>query len=112
LNTFTSTVQSNIIVSILVGSKWSFNEIPYLDLSTGEKSMKDVSAYMDKMLTDTMARFTTNPFAVAYPEMEVFAIDKRNAENCRQIRGFFGKIINEKKTAADPNAQDIVSLLL
>ena len=64
------------------------------------------------MLEDVMTRITSSPMASFNPESEFFTVDKRFADNCRAVRGYFAKIINDKKQAKDSNAQDIVSILL
>ena len=52
---------------------------------------------MNRMLADIMTRLTTSPVASFRPESEFFAVDKRFADNCRAIRGYFARIINDKK---------------
>lgn len=112
LNLYTSEVQANIIVSILVGSGHSLTKIPYVNLTTGERSEVTVSGVMNKLMEDIMMRLTTNPLAANFGESEIMKIDTYYFENCKSLRGYFTDIIENKKKAADPNAQDIVSILL
>lgn len=112
LNTFTSLVQANTIISILVGSGYSYQEIPHIDITTGEKRNIQISEFMNLILSDVLIKLSSSPTASFAPEMEWFAADKRFAENCRALRGYYAGIINDKKAANDPNAQDIVSILL
>ena len=100
LNKFTSKVQANIIVSILVGQEYCYKEIDHVDLATGELTKQTVAEAMNSMFEDFMTRISTSPEASFCPESEFFAIDKRFAENCRSTRAYFSSIIDDKKRQA------------
>ena len=101
LNLYTKQVQSSIIVSIIIGPGLAFDQLSHIDLDTGETKKITVSSYMNNLMEDIMKRMTQSPFASMAPETEWLAIDKRDAENCRTIRGYFGKIIDERKKSKD-----------
>lgn len=105
-------MQSNIIVSIILGPGTYYDKIQHINLSTGEKEMISVPLFMSRLMDDVMKRITQSPFAAVSPESEWLAIDKHYANNCRTLRGYFGDIIDKIKQKKDTNAQDIVSLLL
>lgn len=67
------------------------------------------------MMTDAIARITTNPLIsihASFADREIFPIDTRYFANARTIRGLIGDIINERKQQKNSEASDIISLLL
>ena len=52
----------------------------------------------------------TNP--KKYTNTYYLTVDKRLLENSKVVRGFVGEIIEERKKLADPDADDLVSLIL
>ena len=117
INEFTSSLQARIIVSSLVGEKYADTEIPYIDMKTGQTSKKTITNVLHNFVGDLFERITRNPFLSfgyfdTFAEKEVFTADKHYLENCRQTRAYLAKIIDDKKAAKDPEAKDIVSLLL
>ena len=101
LNLYTQQVQSSIIVSIIIGPGLAFDKLSHIDINTGAAEIITVSCYMNNLAEDVMQRMTQSPFAAISPESEWLAIDKRFAENCRTLRSYFGKIIDERKKNKD-----------
>jgi len=116
INLFTRKVQSNIIVSQLVGSEYLKPKLSYRDLSTGEESRLDVGQHLGRMIDDIMVRLTGNPLLAVnseyFAEKEIFAVDKHFIHNVRVMREFLRQVVTDKKKLADPDASDMVSLLL
>ena len=115
LNTYTSKVQSFIIVSILVGAQYSYKKLKHINIKTGEVKQITIAEFMDGIVDDITYRLSMNPFLYMgdFAETEIFALDKHYLENCRSSRQFFRDIINDKKAQKDKStAKDIVSLLL
>jgi len=112
---FTCSIQAQTIVSILVGTEYSYRKVPHVDLKTGERRELTIGDYFSQLLDDIVTRIVSNPlilYDIKYAEKEIFAIDNRMFENSRAIRGFIHEIIQAKKSAADPEANDLVSLIL
>ena len=47
-----------------------------------------------------------------YVNKDYFTVDKRMCENCRVLRGFVKEIVEDRKNGANPDADDLVSLIL
>lgn len=115
INKFTSKVQAHIIVSQLVGSEYCFKPLVHIDLTTGEEEKLTISDFMDCIMKDMIARVSTNPFIsinTAFAEKELFTVDTRFFANAKVLRDFIRNIIDERKANNDPEAFDIISLLL
>lgn len=99
----------------MVGPGHSHKLIKYLDINTGEEKMMTLGAVMDNIMPDMMQRMMTNPFITIFPwlaDKEILAVDKRFCHNCYSLRAFISDIVKEKKKNADPEAGDVVSLIL
>lgn len=61
-------------------------------------------------------RIMNNPLIATNPKKYTntyyLKVDKRMLENSKVVRGFVGEIIEERKRLADPDADDLVSLIL
>ena len=47
-----------------------------------------------------------------YVNKDYFTVDKRMCENCRVLRGFVKEIVEDRKKGANPDADDLLSLIL
>jgi len=115
INKFTSKVQAHIIVSQLVGKEYCFKKLEYTNLDTGEAKFITIGEFMDVLIDDSIKRITQNPLIAMsefFAEKEIFTIDTRFIKNARSLRGFMTQIINDKRKLNDPEACDIISLLL
>ena len=115
INQFTSKVQAHIIVSQLVGAQYCFKKLPHIGLQDGKEEQITVGVFMDRILNDIIYRMTSNPLISmheSFAEKEIFAFDTRYVANARTIRNYIRSIIEDKKKLNDPEACDIVSLLL
>ena len=103
-------------MSQLIGEEYLKILLPYKDLHTGNKENINIGGILDHILDDTITRLMKNPFlsimGKSFAEREVFALDTYYIHNVRVLRGFVAKIVEEKKKLADPEANDMVSLLL
>ena len=76
----------------------------------------NIGGFLDHILDDMITRLMKNPFlsiiGESFAEREVFALDTYFLSNVRVLRSFLAKIVEDKKKQADPEANDIVSLLL
>ena len=61
-------------------------------------------------------RIMSNPLIATNPKKYIntyyFKVDKRMLENSKVVRGFVREIIEDRKREADPDAEDLVSLIL
>ena len=112
---YTSTVQAHIIVTLMSGPGQSFKTLEYTDLNSGESSQIPLAEFFDKLLTDIMARIMKNPLVMMheyFADNAILSTDKYYFKNCLTIRSFIGSIIDEKKAAKNPDASDVISLIL
>ena len=112
---YTSTVQAHIIVTLMSGPGQSFKTLEYTDLNSGESSQIPLAEFFDKLLTDIMARIMKNPLVMMheyFADNAILSSDKYYFKNCLTIRSFIGSIIDEKKAAKNPDASDVISLIL
>ena len=119
LNAFTSKVQAHIIVSILIGSGYSYKKLQYRDLLTGEESAIPLAEIFDKIIPDILLRMQKNPLLGIYPkffEKQIFAIDRHFHFNCNQLRECIRQIIEDRKNTKNDDTNDfggdVISLLL
>ena len=63
LNSFTSSLQAHIIISILCGPGHSFKQLDYVDLKTGHVKKVPLSEHFDRIVPDISYRVQMNPFA-------------------------------------------------
>ncbi len=62
-----------------------------------------------------MQLMTSNPLlsmSEKFAELELTAAEKSFNKNCHELRSMIGGVIDEKKVKNDPDANDVVSLLL
>ena len=115
INSFTSKVQAHIIVSQLVGAEYCFKKITHIGLEDGKEEQITVGVFMDRILNDIIYRMLNNPLISmheSFAEKEIFSFDTHYVANARTIRNYIRSIIEDKKKLNDPEACDIVSLLL
>ena len=62
-----------------------------------------------------MVRIIGNPLIMMNPsfmDKDILTVDHRFFANCRELRGLIGRIVEDKRKLMDPEAGDVVSLLL
>lgn len=111
----TNFIQAKTMVSLLVGLEYSEKYLKHVNLKTGEETQILLCEFFDILLEDMMKRIMGNPLILLnpdYAEKEMTKVDSRYFENSRTIRGFLEDIIADKKRQADPEASDVISLIL
>ena len=113
---FTNTLQATAILSIIVGLEYSYRTLPHVCLKTGKRTEMSLGDYFNQIIEDIMYRIMTNPLIMMNPkkyiDKEYLTVDKRMFENSRILRGFVREIVEERKRRANPDADDLVSLIL
>ena len=97
LNIYTTEVQANIIISIILGPGYAFDTLDHIDLKTGETEKMTVSKFMSIILEEIMQKVTSSPFASFNTKSELLAIDKHFCKNYWTLREYFGAIIDSRK---------------